>query len=365
MLRRFFSGNEAPTATTTDNLNTVEKLFTLQDDRERCDQVLGQLIDSLPGDVRGYVVLGNVPGSYHFAAVHGYSPELLDLQVEHGPWREPNPRIISNIIQELFTPNDKETRSHLGDLGLREANAALVAPLTFEGQHCGALILHRHSKEPFVDEDVKRAVQWGRVLGGVIGLYGDRRQTLRSLIDFTRTFVEAMEAQDFSQLGHAQRVTSYALSIGRVQGLSRDELKSLYFAAMLHDIGKLGNLNLSDENEDHPARGANMLASSPLLAAAARGVRSHHERWDGTGFPDELATESIPLLGRIVALADTFDFLSSERGQALPMRDVEKALEARARHELDPKLVQTLINLLRQGKSTAELGKLEQEDLPF
>ena len=75
---------------------------------------------------------------------------------------------------------------------------------------------------------------------------------------------------------------------------------------------------LPNEDEVHPQRGANLIASSPLLSRAARGIRAHHERWDGAGFPQELQGEAIPLLGRIVAVADAFDLLSSERGQALP-----------------------------------------------
>ena len=135
---------------------------------------------------------------------------------------------------------------------------------------------------------------------------------------------------------------------------------------MLHDVGKLGSgLELSVEDSQHPQRGANLVASSPLLAAATTGIRSHHENWDGTGFPDGLRKEEILILGRIVAVADTFDLLSSERGQALSPREVEQGLELRSGRELDPELVSLFVNILRQGKSTGELGRLDKQDLPF
>ena len=135
---------------------------------------------------------------------------------------------------------------------------------------------------------------------------------------------------------------------------------------MLHDIGKLGaGLDLSIEDIEHPQRGANMVASAGVLRNAAEGIRAHHENWDGSSFPSALRKEAIPLLGRIVAVADTFDVLSSERGQAMPLREVEKALEARSGRELDPSLVHLFINILRQGKSTSDLARLEESDLPF
>ncbi|HZJ09217.1 MAG TPA: HD domain-containing phosphohydrolase, partial [Trueperaceae bacterium] len=178
--------------------------------------------------------------------------------------------------------------------------------------------------------------------------------------------MQAFEAQDFAQLGHAERVTAYALALGRSLEVSQQQLVDLYFAAMLHDIGKLGTgLDLGIEDLDHPQRGANMVASAALLGNAAEAIRHHHENWDGSGFPSALRKEAIPLLARIVAVADTFDTLSSERGQAMPLREVEKALDTRAGSELDPTLVSRFGNILRQGRDTKELGRLQDSDLPF
>lgn len=364
MLRRWLGGSE-PAAAPADPLPVVEKLLAARSAHELAQLGLKQAVLAVGGDTRGYVVLGNDQHGYHFAAVHGYDPLLLNLKASHGPWREPGPRLIANLIQELFTPNAKALRDQFGELGLREARSSLVAPLADQDTTHGALVLHRHDTVPLADEALKRAVQWGRLIGHALGLLLEAQLARRSLVEFTRAFVQAGEAHDFSQLGHAERVTAYALAIGRTLGLSRSQLADLYFAAMLHDIGKLGSADLAFEDTEHPARGANLVASSPLLAPAAEGIRSHHERWDGTGFPDGLQGEAIPLLARIVAVADSFDLLSSERGQALPLRDVEKALDRRAGYELDPKLVTVLLNLLRKGKSTAELARLGPDDPPF
>ncbi len=377
------------------------RLLELPATRERCAHVLAHLAFSLGGsgpggagpggsssggNVRGYVVFGTNIDTYRFEAVQGYAPDLLTLTPAHGPWRDPGPRLVSNIVAELFTPNTKEMRTLLGGFGLREAKATLIVPITGDERH-GAVVLHRHGPEGFSEADLREAAGWGRLLGGAESLHGDLYRTRQSLIEFTNAFVEAMEAEDFSQLGHAKRVTAYALAIGRALDFNRQSLADLYFAAILHDVGKLGGGDkfgaggvpfegaphagvsvrdaLPSEDEVHPQRGANLIASSPLLSRAARGIRAHHERWDGAGFPQELRGEAIPLLGRIVAVADTFDLLSSERGQALPMREVERELRARAGASLDPNLVGLFINILRKGKSTAELGTLEHSDLPF
>ncbi len=364
MFRKLFAGADASRAP--DVLGATERLLRVPGSEERSAEVLRVLSDAFPGDVRGYVVRGTRPDHYVFEAVLGYSPSLLAIVPANGPWREPGPRVIANLVAELFTANDTTIRTALGELGLRDATSSLVVPVTGRFVQHGALVMSRHGGAAFTEEDARLAARWGRLLGEAQGQAYELRRAKLSLVEFTKAFVQAMEAQDFAQLGHAERVTAYALSVGRALELSTQDLADLYFAAMLHDIGKLGaGLDLSIEDIEHPQRGANLVASSSLLRAAAEGIRAHHENWDGSGFPAALRKEQIPISARIVAVADTFDILSSERGQAMPMREVEKALEARSGRELDPAMVQLFINILRQGKSTADLAKLEHSDLPF
>ncbi|CAN5847243.1 hypothetical protein BH24DEI2_BH24DEI2_18770 [soil metagenome] len=363
MLRRFFAGNETSEP---DYLLVVDKLLKLPTFGERSLFVLRQLTALLPGDVRGYVVRREEGEQVRFDAVEGYGSELLELKLSNGPWRDSRTRIISNIVPELFTPNPQEVRALLGDLGLRDVKSTLMVPISGGGHFYGTLFLHRHTPPLFVDDDLKTAKRWSTLLGEVQGQHYERVRARQSLVEFTRAFVEAIEAKDFTQLGHAGRVAAYALAVGRALGFDKERLADLYYAAMLHDVGKLGSgLALTIEDSQHPQRGANLVASSPLLMAATAGIRSHHENWDGSGFPDGLHKDEIPILGRIVAVADTFDLLSSERGQALAPREVEQALALRSGHELDPELVNLFINILRQGKSTAELGRLDKQDLPF
>lgn len=364
MFRRLFTngvGAEAP-----DALAVSAGLVRAKTAKARSEEVLRALTLGLPGDVRGYVVAGDGATGFRFEAQVGYKDSLLDLEPANGPWRSPGPRLVPNIVAELFTSNDDLRRADFGDLGMRTATSALVVPVVGRFEQYGALVLQRHGPPALGTADVKQAERWAAVLGEAHGQAAELRTVKLSLVEFTRAFVEAFEATEFTQLGHAERVTAYALAVGRALGVSRAQLADLYFAAMLHDIGKLGNgLDPKIEDLDHPQRGANMVASAELLAPAAEGIRHHHEAWDGSGFPDGLRKEGIPLLARIVAVADTFDLLSSERGQALPLREVEKALEAQAGKTLDPALVELLLNILRQGRDTQDLSRLDDDDLPF
>lgn len=364
VFRRLFNTGE--TSTAPDALGAMERMLRLQNPTERAEDALKTLAASFAGDVRGYVVVGNDEDGYRFEAETGYGVGLLDLKAANGPWRSPGPRLVPNIVGEMFTPNDANTRAQYSEAGLREATSTMVTPVEGRFARYGTLVLHRHGPPPFTDDDLKSLVKWAGVLGEAQSQAIELRRAKLSLVEFTRAFMQAFEAQDFAQLGHAERVTAYALAVGRALEIPSHQLVDLYFAAMLHDIGKLGNgLDLGIEDLEHPQRGANMVASAELLQASAAAIRHHHENWDGSGFPSGLRKDAIPLLARIVAVADVFDVLSSERGQAMPLREVEKALEARSGTELDPSLVSLFGNILRQGRNTKELGRLQDSDLPF
>lgn len=375
MFRRLFNPESRPAADPYDgSLAHAEALLKQPSPEARSALVLARLASELDGDVRGLTVTGSDRVGFRFEAVHGYSPALLHVDAVNGPWRDPGPRLVANLVAELFTPNTPELRSALGQQGLREARAALVVPVSGASRTHGALLLLRHpapnsradAATAFSERELQLSARWGSLLGEVQAQAWELHRAKLSLVEFSRAFVEAVEASDFAQLGHARRVTAYALAMGRALQLEPPELADLYFAAMLHDIGKLGNgLDLAVEDEAHPQRGANLVASSELLAAAAAGIRSHHEHFDGSGFPAGLRRDAIPLLGRLVAVADHFDVLSSERGEALPLREVEQRLEARSGRELDPALVTLFVNILRQGRSTQELGQLDTTALPF
>jgi putative two-component system response regulator len=148
----------------------------------------------------------------------------------------------------------------------------------------------------------------------------------------------AIDLRDRYTRGHVERVTSYAMAIATCMEWPEWRVEQLRFGAILHDIGKIHirettlfkETHLTEEEweeiKNHPINGAEMIKDIPYLSNAVSIVRYHHERWDGKGYPDHLAGENIPIEARIVAVADAFDAMTTERPYS-PRRDLEEAYD--------------------------------------
>ncbi len=166
----------------------------------------------------------------------------------------------------------------------------------------------------------------------------------------------AIEAKDQTTRDHLQRVEVYATGIGRELGLDGEELRALRAAAMLHDIGKLavpehiiskpGKLTPEEfeKMKIHPVVGAEILEQVRFPYPVAPIVRSHHEKWDGTGYPDGLSGEWIPIGARILAAVDCLDALASDRQyrRALPLKEALAVVVAQSGIAFDPRVVAVL-----------------------
>ena len=165
-----------------------------------------------------------------------------------------------------------------------------------------------------------------------IEFYKEAKKMPTSMFEQTvEALVSAIDAKDIRTRGHSARVAMYARKIGEKAGLSEEECEDLYFAALLHDAGKIGIpeliLNkpekLTDEEyetvKSHTVMGDQILSKIKLAPYLSVGARSHHERYDGTGYPDGLAGEDIPEIARIIAVADAYDVMTSKRTYHDPM----------------------------------------------
>jgi putative two-component system response regulator len=152
-----------------------------------------------------------------------------------------------------------------------------------------------------------------------------KKENERSYIQTVQSLAVALEAKDRYTAGHSQRVARFATLIARAMGLPKDEVEVVAQVALLHDIGKIGMLdsilnkpsNLTPEERElvksHPVIGAQILAPVKTFERHVVGIRYHHEMFDGSGYPDKLKGEEIPVTARIVSLADAFDAMTSTR----------------------------------------------------
>lgn len=181
-----------------------------------------------------------------------------------------------------------------------------------------------------------------RSLGDLSGSYRrgpDRSESLPSGLDrVLASLARTVEVRDQHTQGHCRRVARNAVALGYRLGLEKSQIEVLHWSGLLHDLGKIAvpeyilmkNGRLSEEEfteiRRHPAYGADLLASvSVAFRPIAEVVRSHHERWDGLGYPLGLRGEEIPLLARIIAVVDVFEALTSDRPYRSPM-PVEQAM---------------------------------------
>jgi HD-GYP domain-containing protein (c-di-GMP phosphodiesterase class II) len=181
-------------------------------------------------------------------------------------------------------------------------------------------------------------------------------QLQRGYTEVVGALVEAVEAKDLYTRGHTQRVSDLSVLMGEEMGLPSDQLQTLFRASMLHDIGKIGIpdsiLNkpgrLTPQEfeivKQHPVRGHLIIRNMPSLKAEVAGVRYHHERLDGTGYPDHLVGDQIPLLARIIAVADVYDALTSARPYrgASAMQETLDIIDWEAGTKLDAACVEAL-----------------------
>lgn len=174
----------------------------------------------------------------------------------------------------------------------------------------------------------------------------------------------SLDSKDSYTRGHGQRVAELAVSIGRHLKLSELELKQLKYGGILHDIGKIGivetillkQTRLNDSEMEtmraHPLIGDHIINPVRLLSTVRAAVRNHHEWWDGTGYPDQLKGEEIPLMARIIAVADTWDACTSTRPYQVALAEEEAlaVLDKLTGRHLDPTITVALKQVILERK---------------
>ncbi len=185
---------------------------------------------------------------------------------------------------------------------------------------------------------------------------------LRINVQVVRALAGAIDAKDSYTNGHSERVANYAREIARRCGWDAERRQRIYLMGLLHDVGKIGipgtlinkPARLTDEEyliiQTHPVQGDKILRNISEFPELSIGARWHHERWDGTGYPDALAGETIPEEARIIAVADAYDAMSSKRRyrDVLPQEAIRQEIENGKATQFDPKFADVMLQMIAE-----------------
>jgi len=266
----------------------------------------------------------------------------------------------------------------------RHADRVLIAPLHGDGRVLGLIIgAEKIADEELSSVDSKLITSMAQSISIFLTnamLYEDLQDMFMGTL---RSLVNAIDAKDAYTCGHSERVAYLGRALGQAAGLDDGQVERLYLSGLLHDVGKIGVPEsvltkpgrLTDEEFEiikaHPRMGGRILRDIRQIQDLIPGVLHHHERWDGRGYPDRLAGEEIPLFGRLLCLADSFDAMSSTRTyrEAMPLEKVLEEVLDCAGTQFDPNLAKLFVKLdfepyfkmIREHQSRESLLRRELE----
>lgn len=224
------------------------------------------------------------------------------------------------------------------------------------------------------DEIARLGSNFNHMAGSIEALVRKLKHALRQnqelFLDTIRTLAAAIDAKDPYTRGHSERVSSYSMAIAKHLGLGHEEVFRVRIAAILHDVGKLGvrdgilnkPAGLTEEEyaimRRHVEIGAQIMSPIRMLKDIIPGIRNHHETWDGNGYPDGLREDAIPMVARIIGVADTFDAMTTNRPYQRA-QDLESVLDKMHRmsgRRFDPRVIEALVAAVDAGDITPPPG---------
>jgi HD-GYP domain-containing protein (c-di-GMP phosphodiesterase class II) len=268
----------------------------------------------------------------------------------------------SAIIDDVYA--DKRFNEDVDHITGYKTQNMIVVPVASKVRMVGVLQAINKKDGSFTDDDLEMLETLAHQVGTAIEnalLYQEQRETF---LGITLAFAEALEKRDTYTGGHTRRVCEYSMAIAHHLNLSGTQKEELHLSAILHDIGKIGvpdrvlqkpgRLEPDEiiEMNSHPVLGSEILEHVKSLRAMIGGVRNHHEKFDGSGYPDRKKGDKIPLIGRIIAVADAFDAMTSTRPYrvALSHDTAINELVTFSGSQFDPIIVNAFIEVYKRGE---------------
>jgi HD-GYP domain-containing protein (c-di-GMP phosphodiesterase class II) len=255
----------------------------------------------------------------------------------------------------------------------KTTRSSLCVPLKVKEKPIGVLsVSDKQTGDPFDEGDLEILVTLAHQIAATIysaQLYEDLEASYLSAV---RALANSLDAKDTYTRGHSERVARYSMEIGRVMNLTTDEIKTLHIGALLHDIGKIGisesiinkSSRLTDNEfetiKTHPSRGASIIEPAKFLKEKLPLIKYHHERFDGKGYPDGLKGTDIPMLARIICVADSYDAMTSKRAyrDTMPRVEARNELIRCSGSQFDPKVVTAFLEVLVDESKLEAIEKL-------
>jgi HD-GYP domain-containing protein (c-di-GMP phosphodiesterase class II)/pSer/pThr/pTyr-binding forkhead associated (FHA) protein len=302
-------------------------------------------------------------GEPEVVASRGRTPDQAQFSVSQ--------TIVSDVIENGLSifANDatRDDRFQQGQSVIRQqVRSVMCVPLRTTDAILGAIYVDSLSGAgQFTEADLELLASIGNQAGVALHRVRLMGELERLLIDMIRAIAATIDAKDGYTHRHSERVALLSRHIASHMGLSPSEQETVGLSALLHDVGKIavpdsilnkpGRLTPEefDAMKKHPAHGARILDNiqSPSVRAVLPGVQFHHEKWDGTGYPEGLSGENIPLLGRLLGIADFFDALTSARAYrpAMPVADAVQLIDQGAGTHFDPAIAALVVALHERG----------------
>lgn len=357
-------------------LGAVPKIYQLQPIGNILEEILQQILPLVNGE-DAFVLIDEVPESFGAAAGVGYEPkDRKSIFCGIGMYRVSVDSFAGMLDHELMEAVGRART----DCQLTYAPEGVVLPLCDEQNRSLGVIYARNVSSEYgiklLEIYAHQAASSisNAFLHSLVNIKNDElhetyAQLKQRYMDTVEVLRLAVDAKDEYTRGHSDRVAALAVEIGRASGFDADELEELRVAGLFHDIGKIGTADdillktdTLDEAEyeeikRHPVKGAMILSAVSMFEGIVPAIRHHHERFDGKGYPDGLAGEDIELSARIVAVADAFDAMTSDRQYRthLTIDDAIDQLRDGAGTQFDPEVVACLLHLIEENSDILDI----------
>jgi len=365
----------------------VEKALTQRREREEKNN-LNNIVNvlKLSQDLNKHLELPTLLNEFIFHLERNFSPSSAGIFLKEekssqlqmvrvrGKMLRSDPTILKMVrrlckeitekkFYKLIDPYTIQNDNYLYSLlGKKDFNfSILLSPILKQDVCLGVVVLIRDKARDFyTNDDLQLLNVFTSQTASAIDnarLYGQLQEMNQEII---RSLAQAVEAKDIYTRGHSDQVAYYATKLGKKLELTSEELNQLYFAGLVHDIGKIGIpdhiLNKPDKltqdeysiMKEHPEMGKNILHQVGSLQNILPIIYHHHENMDGNGYPAKLKDSEIPLLARIVSVVDAFDAMTSDRAyrKALSLTEVLDIMQEKAGYQWDKELVEHWVEIV-------------------